>query len=79
MKFIRQNTLFKNIAIVQNIAHHKNFANKDELVNFLHTENDNVYLDVKCICDKQFIYESINDIPAVNVTCGCGQKIIEYS
>ena len=81
MKFTRQTTLLKKCAIVHNVKQNKKFANKADLVKFLNSfESDNVSecLHVKCVCNKDFIYATISDIPTSKVICDCGQKIIEY-
>jgi hypothetical protein len=75
----------KNISIVQTVDKgvSRNFNNKDELVQLIKgivppLEYDTI-MYVKCGCNREFIYATFDDIPADNLICECGQKVIIYS
>lgn len=39
---------------------------------------DTIVLHIRCECNKEYIYKTIQDIPSVNITCECGNSIIKY-
>lgn len=82
IQFIKSNKLFKQVPIVHNKG--ERFKNKNELLAFINdvksrSVNSDVLLYVKCSCNQDFIFSTINDIPEKNVICDCGQKVIVYT
>jgi hypothetical protein len=82
LQYIKSNKLFKQAPIVHNKG--KGFKNKKELIDFindikLRSINTDVLLHIKCSCNQEFIFSTINEIPEKNVICDCGQKVIVYT
>lgn len=59
------------------------YANKTELTDYIdllyvHPSSD-TYLYAECECGIEYEYATKNDVPASDVTCTCGRRIIEYN
>ena len=59
-----------------------NWMDKTEFTDFVdllyvHPRSD-TYVYVVCGCGLEYIYTTKVDVPASDVTCSCGRKIIEY-
>lgn len=60
-----------------------NWENKTELTDFIDLlyvpPTSDTYMYAICCCGKDYIYTTKDDVPATDVTCTCGKKVIEYS
>ena len=84
ISFTRSTTILKNISVVQKTDQgmSRNFNDSNELIQTIQAivpppDYDTV-LYIKCGCKREFIYATYDTIPTVNLTCVCGQKVIEY-
>ena len=59
-----------------------NFANKTELTDFIDLlyvpPTSDTYLEIVCQCAVEYVYAVKEDVPATNLVCDCGRKVIEY-
>lgn len=84
LEYIRLTPLLKNDTIVQFEQHkvRRLFNDRQELIAFIDTIDPPVTADtvlyIRCGCKLEFIYATREDIPATEVYCICGQKVIVY-
>lgn len=61
---------------------YRNWTNKTELTDYVDQlyvpPTSNCYLFIKCQCNMEHEYTNKTDVPATNLTCTCGRKLVEY-
>ena len=73
-----------NVSVVQKFDGHRalNFASKQDFIATIEAKNTitdaDVHVEITCQCGKLYSYDTANDIPASNVICGCGRKVLIY-
>lgn len=75
-----------NVSIVQkklSDTEFRNYTSKTEFTNYIDTlhvpKGSTTYCYVKCQCGMEHDYANKDAVPAVNLTCSCGRKVIAYS
>ena len=77
-------TLKNESLIIKRVAKntYENFADKIDLTDYIDTIYDpptsDTYLQAICSCGIDYSYATKTAVPAANVTCSCGRKILEY-
>jgi len=61
---------------------YRDWNNKTELTDYIDTlyvpPTSDTYMFIKCQCGTEYVYATKTTVPATNVTCTCGRKVIEY-
>lgn len=76
--------LFDTLPVVQKRGSGSgaNFSDKDELIAWVEevgtAQDADTFMSITCQCGEARVFETRDDVPAVDLACGCGRKLILY-